>query len=248
MSWRRLLSSLAGVLLSISLHAAELPAAAREALDAALAEAGLFGVPDSALDIAAGEEPDTYRVGAGTFAFILSADGSIVLPMNRSEVEGADAARLAHWRKQTLAWLDESDMVLFEPPPGIAPRYTLSVFSDVTCPFSRDFHLDVEQLTQAGVRVRYLAYPRDGLESPARTRLAGVWCHPVRREALDDAMRQRQVLAALCDDPVAAHYAVGESFAVEGTPTLVFEDGTVFVGNIKPPALLEKIHGMMETP
>jgi thiol:disulfide interchange protein DsbC len=33
--------------------------------------------------------------------------------------------------------------------------------------------------------------------------------------------------AATCDNPIARNLALGESLQIAGTPTLIFEDGTV---------------------
>src|SRR5690606_39977911 len=67
-------------------------------------------------------------------------------------------------RRAVLAKLDERDMIIFGP--ASAPQHTITVFTDVDCGYCRKLHSEIDQLTKLGVRVRNMAYPRSGPDSP----------------------------------------------------------------------------------
>jgi thiol:disulfide interchange protein DsbC len=229
-------------LLAFNAHAAELPASAAKALQANLQHLGLGTVKLAQLEVQPGPIEDSYEVAVGTFVFQVSADGMVVYDLrfdfdaNRSNQNTPDA-KIA--RMKMLTWLDESQMVIFEPADET--RHTLTVFSDVTCPFSKDFHDDIPTLQAQGIRVRYLAYPREGLDSLGAQRMREVWCDEDRPTAFTQAIKGIQPLTDLCDSPVAQQYQLGDSFGVEGTPTLVFEDGRLLTGYLEPAVLLSNL-------
>jgi hypothetical protein len=50
----------------------------------------------------------------------------------------------------------ESDMLIFGPQD---PKYTVTVFTDVDCPYCRKLHSQIAEYNRLGVRVRYMFYP-----------------------------------------------------------------------------------------
>ena len=85
---------------------------------------------------------------------------------------------------EKLNQIAESEMIIFEPEEVKA---TLTVFTDVDCTYCRKLHGELDQLLAYGIRVRYLAYPRGGADSPAFPKMVSVWCssaatsHLIRR-------------------------------------------------------------------
>lgn len=81
-----------------------------------------------------------------------------------------------------------------------------------------------------GITVRYLAFPRQGLESQAEQDMKSIWCAKDKAKAFDDAMAGKGVKAATCDVNIADHYALGVQFGVSGTPAIVLSNGYVVPG------------------
>ena len=77
-------------------------------------------------------------------------------------------------RKEQLAAVSLEDMVVFSPK-GETRDY-VSVFTDVTCFYCQKLHREVDQLNAKGVEVRYLAFPRGGINSDGAKKLATAWC------------------------------------------------------------------------
>lgn len=67
-------------------------------------------------------------------------------------------------------------------------KYILYAFIDVECPYCKKLHKQVKSLNEGGVTVRYLAYPRTGVDSEAAKTMATIWCAGDKNKALDEAM------------------------------------------------------------
>ena len=91
-------------------------------------------------------------------------------------------------------------------------------------------HQEVPKLTQAGVKVRYLLYPRAGKGSETYNRSIAVWCAKDRVKAIGVAKNGGTLEMKTCANPVDEHVRLGHEVGVEGTPTIVMDDGRVLPG------------------
>ena len=148
--------------------------------------------------------------------------------------EERQAARMA----TQIDNLQIDDMVVFGPAD--AKRH-ITVFTDVDCGYCRKLHSEVPQLTDAGLQVRYLAFPRAGIGSSSYDKLVSVWCADDQQQAMTTAKAGRSIESRSCENPVADQYQLGQSVGVRGTPTLVFDDGTIVPGYLPAQALLAKV-------
>lgn len=136
----------------------------------------------------------------------------------------------------TIEAMDESEMIVFSP--GETKR-TITVYTDVDCPYCRKLHKEVPTLVDNGVKVRYLWYPRSGINTPSYDKAVSIWCAENQQVAMDDAKLNDKIVAAKCDpNPVSAQYASGQQVGVRGTPTIVLDDGTVIGGYLPAKNLL----------
>ena len=85
-------------------------------------------------------------------------------------------------------------------------------------------------------------FPRSGPNTPSFTEAQQVWCSADRREALTQAkLGVPPKASADCPNPVAKHYAAGESIGINATPTLVLPDGELVRGYVRAPALAARL-------
>lgn len=133
-------------------------------------------------------------------------------------------------RLKRLAAVPEEEMIIFEPQDETLA--TLTVFTDFDCPYCRQLHDDVEELNDMGIRVRYLAFPRQGMSSETAGKMQSAWCADDPESTLTMAKSGGKVLDAVCDDPVAEQYRLGQELGVKGTPALVLEDGYLVNGYV----------------
>lgn len=202
------------------------------------AAAGLIpgAVPDS---VSASPVPGLFAVVYGPQLFYMSGDGRYIVNGDIIDVQAMENVTETA-RKQARAnavdSLDEQGMIVFAPARVLS---TITVFTDVTCPYCAQLHREVAELNASGVKVRYLAYPRSGAPSPIYDQMVSVWCADDPRQALTEAKAGRQAPPKQCINPVAEHFAMGQSLGVQGTPTIILQDGTLLGGYVPQQELVK---------
>lgn len=195
------------------------------------------------------KEPDMYNAHVGSYVFQISADGGFAFRSNYIDTEAGQAlSREAkeHMRKGVVQALNPEGAIVF--PAQKNQKHVLTVFTDASCPFCAKFHQELHALNQAGVTVRYLVFPREGLQTPGHATNISVWCSENPHEAIEEAMSGFDILSAECNNPVEAFFYLGESLGVDGTPTLLFEDGSMRVGYFPATAVLGHLSGRQRLP
>jgi thiol:disulfide interchange protein DsbC len=109
-------------------------------------------------------------------------------------------------------------------------KYVINVFTDSTCGYCRKLHNEMDQLNDFGITVRYLAWPRAGLDSTVYNDTVSIWCSENPQQAMSDAKAGKPVNLAQCENQVAEHYKFGQQIGVTGTPNIVLPNGTVIPG------------------
>lgn len=202
------------------------------------------------------EQPDSikptavqglYEVMYGSEIFYLSADGRYVLQGTLLDLETnknlTDFARTGI-RKKLLKDLDESKMIVFSPKK---PRHTLTVFTDIDCGYCRKLHAEMDQLNSYGIKVRYMMFPRTGVNTPAYQKAVNVWCAKDQQTSMTKAKAGQSVPQANCDNPVESQFLLGQQMGVTGTPALLMEDGTLMPGYRPAKDLAEMLDSMSKT-
>jgi thiol:disulfide interchange protein DsbC len=143
-------------------------------------------------------------------------------------------------RAAALAKVDINDMIVFSPK-GKAKAH-VTVFTDIDCGYCRKLHQEVPELNKMGIEVRYLAYPRAGLNSESHQKLATAWCSENPQDTLTRFKSGESVPLKVCEDnPVAMEYTLGRQIGVTATPALVLESGELQLGYMKAPQLAARL-------
>ncbi len=133
----------------------------------------------------------------------------------------------------------EQELIVY---PAKNEQYVINVFSDPTCGYCRKLHDEMKSYNDAGITVRYLAFPRGGSSSPTVEALSAVWCAKDQRRAMDLAKSSGYSQKNKnCVDLVRRHMALGVDVGVTGTPALLLQDGTLVSGYVPAPRLLEML-------
>lgn len=139
------------------------------------------------------------------------------------------------------ALLQESDPathIVYGPKDSTKVVY---VFTDSSCGYCQKWHEQVPALNEAGVRVEYLAWPRGGERSPVLDQMRSVWCAKDRNTAYDGIVAGKAAAQATCDDPVLAHYRLGEELGIQGTPAIYTADGRQLGGYVNARVILKAL-------
>lgn len=174
-----------------------------------------------------------------------SADGKHFLTGDIYEVSPGRIVNLTEQSKngdraKAMASVDKKDAIIFAPKGEV--KQVMYVFTDVDCGYCQKLHAKVPEYNELGVEVRYLAYPRAGINSGSYKKVASAWCADDRQAALTK-LKQREVIPEnLCkDNPVAKQFALGQTIGLSGTPALVLESGELIAGYVEPAQLKEML-------
>ncbi len=136
----------------------------------------------------------------------------------------------------------EDNMVVYAPDDE--PRHTVTVFTDIDCPYCRQMHARMDEYLDKGIAIRYVQMPRAGVNTGSYRKAVGVWCADDRNDAMDRAKAGESVEQRECDNPVSDQLDLARSLGINATPTFVAEDGTVFQGKVSPGDLLERLDNL----
>jgi thiol:disulfide interchange protein DsbC len=186
--------------------------------------------------------PGLWELTRGTDIAYVTADGKYAFTGDLVDLTANNNLTEVHRRELRLKAVNafpESEMVIFGPHD---PKYTVTVFTDVDCPYCRKLHSQIAEYNHLGIRVRYLLYPRTGPNTSSWTKAEQVWCSADRNDALTRAKLGEELKTKVCpNNPVARSYALGQDFALEGTPAIIMPNGEMLPGYLPPDALMKRL-------
>lgn len=154
-------------------------------------------------------------------------DGKHIIQGPMYDVSGAQPVNVTNQLLTGKLNALEKEMIIYKAPQE---KYVITVFTDITCGYCHKLHEEIKDYNALGITVRYLAFPRQGLQSQAEQDMKSIWCAKDRAKAFDAAMSGNAVQPASCDINFAKHYALGVQLGVNGTPAIVLNDGYVVPG------------------
>jgi|HubBroStandDraft_4_1064222.scaffolds.fasta_scaffold15323_3 thiol:disulfide interchange protein DsbC len=186
--------------------------------------------------------PGVFELRRDADILYVSQDGKYVFTGDLYRVAGRQnltEVRRSELRRELISAVPESRMVVFSPPN---PKYTVTVFTDVDCPYCRTLHSQIDEYNRLGVKVRYLFFPRSGPNTESWFKAEQVWCSSDRKAALTEAKLGKPLDAKICpNNPVQQDYDLGKQVGLEGTPGIVLANGTMIGGYVPPEKLIEEL-------
>lgn len=147
-------------------------------------------------------------------------------------------SRLSGLAKEIMSTTTDAEKIIYKADNE---QYVLNVFTDVDCPYCRKLHDDIDALNELGVTMKYLAFPRSGVNTKSFYRSVAIWCADDKEQAMDKAMLQKGNPLVDCKNPIIDHLILAKKLNVTGTPFMFFENGDHIPGYVKPKELLKEI-------
>lgn len=189
-----------------------------------------------------------YEVTYGSEILYVTHDGRYLIQgdlVDLKERVNLTEKKKSQGRKALFDAIDPATTVNFKPEKT---RYVVYVFTDVDCPYCRKMHKQIADYEKLGMEIRYLAYPRSGINTESYYKMVAVWCADDRQAAMTKAKSGARMERVTCDNPVQDHMAKASLVGLSGTPTLLLSDGTVIPGYVPPDQLIrildERIAGI----
>jgi thiol:disulfide interchange protein DsbC len=190
---------------------------------------------------------DLYEIviPRGDEPVIIYTDAEFRYMMQGSLVETKTMSDLTDKRRSKLMAIDFDTLPLdkaIKKVKGTGAR-KLAVFSDPDCPFCKRIEQEFDKVND--VTIYTFLYPIEQLHPKAVGRSKQIWCSPNRVKAWDDYMLKGTVPTASgdCENPVDALVEFGKKKGINGTPTLVFADGSRVPGALTAAQLEAQFSG-----
>jgi thiol:disulfide interchange protein DsbC len=171
-----------------------------------------------------------YTDEKGTYLFF----GHVIDPQTRQSLTSERLQQIKEARRINPASLPLDSAIKAVKGNG---KRKLVVFSDPNCPYCK--RLEKELMNISDVTIYTLLYPVLNGSIPTAN---AIWCSPDRLKAWDDFMlRGVAPTGKTCDTPIEALLEAGKKNGINGTPTLIFADGSVVPGMISADAIEKKL-------
>lgn len=192
-------------------------------------------------EITASPVAGLYQVVAGGQVLYMTRDAAFVLDGDlynmQTRTNLTENARSAI-RLDALNELGEDNMIVYQPKGDV--KHTITVFTDIYCPYCARLHNELDQYMNNGVKVRYIFAPFKGPKSVEAS--VSVWCSKDRNKALSMAKAGEDIEHKSCDNPVKKHQALSAALGIRGTPAIMLENGQLMPGYVPANKLIEQLN------
>ena len=156
-------------------------------------------------------------------------------------IDTQTGVNLTDERVQSISKVDVKNLPLQNSITMGSGKKNLYIFSDPDCPFCRKLHPELAKLKN--VTIHEFLYPIKELHPGAFYHAVAIWCAKDRKKALDDVFSDKQIEDAVCENPIGDTVKLGQSLGISGTPTLIFDDGSIQVGYMESEKLQARLDG-----
>lgn len=237
---RRTLGSAAILVLTVAMRATLAATPPTDDVRKALAQHS----PDLVAErLSSSPAPGLFHVVLGGTSGYVTQDGRFFIPGDLLDIQArknlTEDVRKAE-RIELLQTLGPDEQIIFAAKRS---KYAVTVFTDVDCGFCRKLHSEIATLNDIGITVKYVAFPRSGPGTESWSKMEGVWCSADRNTVLTRAkLGETIVKPANCvSEAIARDFKLGEQIGVQGTPTIVLQDGSVIGGYVSPEQLKQQL-------
>ena len=129
------------------------------------------------------------------------------------------------------------DKMLVYKPENV--KSTITVVTDIDCPYCRRLHNEIPDYLKNNVEVRYIFMPLKGAADMKKT--VSVWCSDNQQQALDIAKSGGEVEEKTCDNPIQEHLKLARELGVRGTPAIVLDNGELLPGYVPVAKLVAQL-------
>jgi thiol:disulfide interchange protein DsbC len=185
-----------------------------------------------------------YTVQHGAFIFYSSSDAKYVMRgqlLNLAEKRNLTEIAIMKFRETEFAKLADKDTMIYMPTSG-KYTHTITVFTDVDCQYCQKLHALLPKALAADIRVRYVFFPRSGVDTPSFNKAVHAWCNQQTPGELEQMMKGEMPAKLMtCTNPIAKHFDLATSLGLQGTPSILLADGTLIPGLVPVEDLIKLV-------
>lgn len=169
----------------------------------------------------------------------ISQDGRFVIYGQVFEVKNGKAVDITRRALMTQLEGIRNEMIVY---PAKNEKHVVTIFMDITCHYCHILHQKIKEYNDLGITIRYLAFPRGGLNTQTAKQMEAIWTAKDTVFALNEAENGHLPKTVKTPNIVKKHYELGIKFGVTGTPNIVTAEGELIPGFIEPAELLKMLN------
>lgn len=186
-----------------------------------------------------------YQIKSDANIIYITDDGKYIIQGDMYDVQKEEnVVNLTEVNRQEgiKKLLDEIDTSTLITYPAKNETTYITVVTDIDCTYCRALHKEVTALNQAGITVRYLAFPRTPKGTSSYDKAISVWCADDRNAAYSSAIAGNEPEKKTCTThPVDAHRLFVEKIGGNVTPIIILRNGRMIPGYLPSDKLIEAI-------
>lgn len=168
----------------------------------------------------------------------ISGDGRYVIQGKIFELKNGKAVDITN--QALLAELNSyhNEMIVY---PAKNEKHVITVFMDITCHYCHLLHERIKEYNDLGITIRYLAFPRGGMNTQTAKQMEAIWTSSDKINALNEAEKGNLPTQLKTPNIVKKHYQLGVKFGVTGTPNMLTSNGELIAGYVEPKELAKML-------
>ena len=180
-----------------------------------------------------------YEVIVGSQVVYMSVDATYMIEgdlYNLVTKENVSETAKSVIRLAAINKLGSEKMLVYKPK---TVESTITVVTDIDCPYCRRLHDEIPDYMKNNVEVRYIFMPLKGVDDMKKT--VSVWCSDNQQQALDTAKSGGEIEEKTCDNPINDHLELARELGVRGTPAIILENGEMLPGYVPVAKLVAQL-------
>ena len=198
--------------------------------------------PDLKIDSIEKINNSFFEILIGEQIFYLTTDLNYLLAGNVIDINSGinlTQQKIENFRLSVLDTLDKNDTIIYKPEQT---DHVITVFTDITCPYCKKLHNEISDLLENNIEVRYVLFPRNGIDDDAYTNMSSLWCSENRKNLLEKAFDGDFIDEIKCDNPLMRNLELAYTLRVNGTPMIFTESGKVIPGYVPYKQILSTLN------
>ena len=198
--------------------------------------------PDLKIDSIEKINNSFFEILIGEQIFYLTTDLNYLLAGNVIDINSGinlTQQKIENFRLSVLDTLDKNDTIIYKPEQT---DHVITVFTDITCPYCKKLHNEISNLLENNIEVRYVLFPRNGIDDDAYTNMSSLWCSENRKNLLEKAFDGDFIDEIKCDNPLMRNLELAYTLRVNGTPMIFTESGKIIPGYVPYKQILSTLN------
>ena len=198
--------------------------------------------PDLKIDSIEKINNSFFEILIGEQIFYLTSDLNYLLAGNIIDLGSGinlTQQKIENFRLSVLKTLDKKDTIIYQPKKI---DHIITVFTDVSCPYCKKLHNEIPDLLNNNIEVRYVLFPRNGIDDDAYVDMASLWCSEDKKDLLETAFEGDFIKEEKCENPLEKNLELAYSLRVNGTPMIFTESGKVIPGYVPYKQILNTLN------